>query len=175
MTTAWNLAVKRDDLSATELFDVPIPEVGDGEALLRVDRVGVTANNVTYALLGDAMHYWDFFPTKAGYGLVPLWGFGEVLESAAEGVTAGARVYGYFPSGSHLLVRPGNVRRDAVSRREPAPRAVALAVQQLHGDDDRSCVRRRPRGSADSLPPAVLHLLHARRPARGQRVLRRGR
>jgi hypothetical protein len=125
MTTAWSLAVKRDDLSDTELFDVPVPEVGDGEALLRVDRIGVTANNVTYAVLGDAMHYWDFFPTKAGYGLVPLWGFGEVVESKAEGVKAGVRVYGYFPSGSHVLVRPGNADetrfRDASEHRAQLP------------------------------------------------------
>ena len=58
-----------------------VPAISDGEALLRVDRVGVTANNVTYALMGVAMHYWDFFPTKAGWGLVPLWGFGEVMAS----------------------------------------------------------------------------------------------
>src|SRR5207247_992845 len=94
-------------------------------ALLRVDRVGVTANNVTYALLGDAMHYWDFFPTTPGWGLVPLWGFGEVIASAADGVHAGSRVYGYFPSASHLLVRPGSADetrfRDASDHRTKLP------------------------------------------------------
>ncbi len=109
MTRAWNLAISRDELSKTELVDGQLPDVGKGEALLRVDRVGVTANNVTYALLGDAMHYWDFFPTREGWGLVPLWGFGEVTASATVGVEVGARVYGYFPSASHLLVRPGGV------------------------------------------------------------------
>jgi hypothetical protein len=69
----------------------------------------MTANNVTYALLGDAMHYWDFFPTRPGWALVPLWGFGEIVESEVDGVPAGARVYGYFPSASHLVVRPGRV------------------------------------------------------------------
>jgi hypothetical protein len=109
MTRAWTLAVSRDDLTKTDLSDETIPDVADGEALLRVDRVGVTANNVTYALLGEGMHYWDFFPTKPGWGLVPLWGFGEVVASAADGVEVGARVYGYYPSASHLLVRPGGV------------------------------------------------------------------
>jgi hypothetical protein len=125
MTNAWSLAVRRDDLAKTELRDEPLPEVGTGEALLRVDRVGVTANNVTYALMGEAMHYWDFFPTSEGWGLVPLWGFGEVAESKADGVTAGTRVYGYFPSASHVVVQPGSVDetrfKDASAHRAPLP------------------------------------------------------
>ena len=100
------------------------PEVGAGEAVLRVDRVGATANNVTYTLLGDAMHYWDFFPTRPGWGLVPLWGFGEVVASATEGVELGSRVYGYFPSASHLVVRPGRV--DARGFRDRASIAPQL-------------------------------------------------
>ena len=109
MADAWSLALRRDDLAKTELRDETIPDTGPGEALLRVDRVGVTANNVTYALMGDAMHYWDFFPTTEGWGLVPLWGFGEVVASQTDGVTVGSRVYGYFPSASHVVVRPGAV------------------------------------------------------------------
>ena len=55
MTSFWALAVARDDLSRTTLFDDAVHEIGDGEALLRVDRVGLTANNVTYAVLGDTL------------------------------------------------------------------------------------------------------------------------
>jgi NADPH:quinone reductase-like Zn-dependent oxidoreductase len=109
MADAWSLALRRDDLATTELRDEPVPDIGPGEALLRVDRVGLTANNVTYALMGDAMHYWDFFPTTEGWGLVPLWGFGEVVASQTDGVPVGTRVYGYFPSASHVVVRPGAV------------------------------------------------------------------
>jgi hypothetical protein len=109
MTGAWSLGVGRDDLTRTELFDLTLPKAADGEAVVHVDRVGMTANNVTYALLGDAMHYWDFFPTRPDWGLVPLWGFGDVVASATEGVEVGNRVYGYFPSASHLVVRPARV------------------------------------------------------------------
>ncbi|MEJ8672668.1 DUF2855 family protein [Streptomyces sp. MS1.AVA.1] len=70
--TAWNLLVRRDDLSTAELEDAPVPQVHNGEALLRVDRVGLTANNVTYAALGDSFRYWEFFPSpRAGWGIVP--------------------------------------------------------------------------------------------------------
>ena len=109
MADAWSLALRRDDLATTELRDEAVPDIGAGEALLRVDRVGITANNVTYALMGDAMHYWDFFPTTEGWGLVPLWGFGEVVASETDGVAVGSRVYGYFPSASHVVVKAGAV------------------------------------------------------------------
>jgi hypothetical protein len=109
MTDSWTLTVDRSDLSDTRLETAPMPELADGEALLRVDRVGVTANNVTYAVLGEAFRYWEFFPTETGRGVVPLWGFAEIVESRVEGLPAGGRVYGYLPSGSHVVVRPGRV------------------------------------------------------------------
>lgn len=124
MTGAWSLAVGRDDLSRTELFHETLPNVAEGEAVVHVDRVGLTANNVTYALLGEAMHYWDFFPTRPGWGLVPLWGFGDVVASATEGVEVGSRVYGYFPSASHLVVRPARV--DARGFRDGSEHRAAL-------------------------------------------------
>ena len=85
----------RDDLGKTTVTENATPALVDGEALLRVDRVGLTANNVTYAVLGEApFRYWNFFPTEPGLGLVPLWGFAEVVASTVEGVEVGQRVYG---------------------------------------------------------------------------------
>lgn len=122
---AWTLAVARDDLAQTSLTEGEVPEVGEGEALLRVDRVGMTANNVTYAVMGVAMSYWNFFPTEPELGLVPLWGFAEVAESRTDGVEVGTRVYGYLPPASHLLVQPARVDsrgfRDASAHRQPLP------------------------------------------------------
>jgi hypothetical protein len=108
--TAWDLLVSRNDLSVTRLTDdVPVPIPGAGEAVLQVDRVGLTANNVTYAVLGDSMHYWDFFPADEGWGHVPLWGFGDVVGSTVDGVTVGQRYFGYYPTASHLVVEAGQV------------------------------------------------------------------
>ena len=125
MTSFWALAVARDDLSLTKLFEDAVPEIGDGEALLRVDRVGLTANNVTYAVLGESFRYWDFFPAQPGWGLVPVWGFADIVASAVAGVPVGGRVYGYLPSASHLVVRPGRVGaggfRDASPHRAELP------------------------------------------------------
>jgi len=123
--TGWDLLVDRADLTGVRLVDADPPTPGDGEAVLRVDRVGVTANNVTYAVLGDSMRYWEFFPSPAGTGRVPLWGYADVVASRAPGVEVGARVYGYLPSSSHLLVRPERVSpagfRDGSAHRATLP------------------------------------------------------
>ena len=42
-----------------------------GEVLFEVERFGFSANNVTYALLGDALRYWDLFPAEPGWGQIP--------------------------------------------------------------------------------------------------------
>jgi hypothetical protein len=98
--------VKHDDLRECRIADADAPAVGPGQALLRVDSFGLTANNVTYAVMGEAMSYWDFFPAEDGWGRIPTWGFAEVERSEADGVEAGARVYGYLPPSSHLPVAP---------------------------------------------------------------------
>lgn len=96
--------------------------------VLRVDRAGMSANNVTYAVFGDAMKYWDFFPTDdVAQGRVPLWGFAEVEQSTVPGVLEGTRLYGYLPTSSHLIVEPTKVDargfRDGSAHRQhlPAP------------------------------------------------------
>jgi hypothetical protein len=77
--------VKRNDLRECRVVESPPPELESGQALLRVKTFGLTANNVTYAVFGEAMNYWDFFPTEdEGWGRVPMWGFAEVERSEAE-------------------------------------------------------------------------------------------
>lgn len=105
----WALMVSREDLSRAVLTDRAQIPLADGQARLAVRRVGMTANNVTYAVLGESFRYWDFFPAGPGLGIVPLWGFAEVVESRAAGVDVGGRYYGYLPSASHLVVQPGRV------------------------------------------------------------------
>ncbi len=101
--------VNRKDLRSCRVVETDPPEVGEGQALLRVDCFGLTANNVTYAVMGEAMSYWDFFPAPDGWGRVPMWGFAEVERSEADGVEAGTRVYGYLPPSSHLLTTPASI------------------------------------------------------------------
>lgn len=101
--------VKCDDLRQCRVVEVPPPVPASGQALLKVRTFGLTANNVTYAVFGEQMSYWDFFPAEEGWGRVPMWGFAEVERSEVDGVEPGTRVYGYLPPSSHLLVTPVSV------------------------------------------------------------------
>ncbi len=132
------LLVNRKELRETRVVEAERPEIADGQALLRVERFGLTANNVTYAAFGEAMRYWEFFPTgEEGWGHLPLWGFAEVEDSKAAGVEAGGRIYGYLPSSRWLLTEPAGVRdgsfTDAVAHRATLPSAYQGYVAT--GDD----------------------------------------
>jgi membrane protein len=123
-----NFEIRRDDLHSARFVESEAPEPAEGEAVLSVDRVGLTANNITYAVFGEAMNYWDFFPaSEPGRGRLPVWGFGEVAASNHPDLEAGTRVYGYFSLSDSLLVQPGRVDAkgfiDASPHREPLPSA----------------------------------------------------
>jgi hypothetical protein len=116
--------VAKDDLHRCRFDDSPAAELEPGQALLRVDRFGLTSNNITYATFGEAMSYWSFFPAEDGWGRVPVWGFAEVVESRAEQLAAGTRVYGYLPPSSELVVAP--TRIDGRGFVDASPHRAAL-------------------------------------------------
>ncbi|MCR9277761.1 MAG: DUF2855 family protein [Pseudomonadaceae bacterium] len=125
MTTATNLLVNRSDLRQTQIKQTEVPALADGQVLYAVERAALTANNVTYAVAGDQIGYWQFFPAEEGWGIVPLWGFATAVESRCEDIPVGDRVYGYFPMGSHLVVEPAKVTErgfnDASAHRASLP------------------------------------------------------
>jgi len=95
--TGQRFLVARGDLRQCRV--VPDPDapaqrpLAEGQARLRIDRFALTANNITYAAFGEAMKYWQFFPSgDPAWGCIPVWGFAEVLESRAEGVAPGERL-----------------------------------------------------------------------------------
>ena len=96
--------VRKDDLHETRFEDAGPPDLADGEVLLGVDSFGLTTNNITYALMGDAMSYWNFFPAEGDWAHVPVWGFADVTASKADGVPEGTRVFGYLPPATEELL-----------------------------------------------------------------------
>ena len=106
----------KNDITRTRLVDcgndIDDFTLADGEILLKVERFSFTANNVTYAAIGAQIGYWQFFPPhatgpdNADWGIVPVWGFGEVVASKNEVIEIGERCYGYFPLADYLKILP---------------------------------------------------------------------
>jgi hypothetical protein len=101
--------VRKSALTEAAVVDVPLPPLAEGAVRLAVESFSVTANNITYAVVGDGFKYWDFFPAPEGMGIVPIWGHAKVIESRHPEIAVGERVYGYLPMASHLDVLPGRV------------------------------------------------------------------
>jgi hypothetical protein len=108
MTTTF--VVERKRLQHSQWIHSEPAALPEGAVRLRVDAFALTSNNITYAAFGDAMNYWNFFPTgDAETGCIPVWGFGDVTESRCEGVAVGERIYGYFPVASDVTLQPARV------------------------------------------------------------------
>lgn len=127
-TNELDFLVRRDDLAtirwdaAATRADAPLD---DGEVMLAVERYSFTANNVTYARLGDMLNYWAFFRAPEGWGRIPVWGFARAVASRAAGVNEGDRFFGFLPMSPYVRVRAEGANPmgfvDASEHRRPLP------------------------------------------------------
>jgi hypothetical protein len=132
--------IARDDLTQSRFIETALPESAalSADALLvKVGRFAFTANNITYAVLGEQLKYWDLFPAPEGFGTIPVWGFGEVIASRHSGVAVGEKLFGYFPMATHLVIEAADVSKrglsDAAAHRQVAA-AVYNAYTRVSGD-----------------------------------------
>jgi hypothetical protein len=98
------IEVRRDGISRTRAVTEAEPRPADGQAVLRVERFSLSANNVTYARLGEELGYWRFFPAADGWGRLPVWAYAEVIASNCAAVSEGRHLLGFFPMSDYLLV-----------------------------------------------------------------------
>jgi NADPH:quinone reductase-like Zn-dependent oxidoreductase len=133
------LVVARDDKTRCQLVRGPTTTLADGEVLLRVERFGMTSNNVTYAALSVTMPYLDFFdaPSSDGWGVLPVWGIGRVEASRHAGVPVGVRVFGFFPAARWVVLAPTAVKDAGFRVERPGiPPEYALYSQYQRTDVD---------------------------------------
>ena len=60
--TSTDFVVARNDLEQCKLIETAIPDAAalPADALLvKVERFALTANNITYAVMGDELKYWQ--------------------------------------------------------------------------------------------------------------------
>jgi hypothetical protein len=123
------LLVRKDQLSTTCLRASPMDPLAEGKVRVTIEKFAFTSNNVTYAAMGDAMQYWQFYPVAdagdgVSWGRIPVWGFGTVQASRHAGVVVGERLYGYFPMSSAVDLEPGHVSVGTFS--DISPHRLAL-------------------------------------------------
>lgn len=139
MQNSKQFIVARDDLQRFRIVETELPDLNEHALLVRVDRFAFTANNITYALLGDSLKYWQLFPAPEGFGNIPVWGFGEVVDSRHADVAIGEILFGYFPMATHLVIEAGRVDkhglRDVAAHRQGVS-PVYNAYTRVSGNSD---------------------------------------
>ena len=109
MSDAYDFLVRKDALHETRIAPVDRPRLVTGQVLAAVDRFAFTANNVTYAVFGEMMQYWHFWPAPEGWGRIPVWGFADVVASESPDVPVGERLFGYWPMSTYAVLEPAHV------------------------------------------------------------------
>ena len=114
--------VARNDLQQCKFVDKEPPDADalpDEALLIQIDRFAFTANNITYAVLGDQLKYWQLFPAPKNFGNIPMRGFGAVIASKHPSIAEGEMLFGYFPMATHLVIEASEVRKHGL--RDAAP------------------------------------------------------
>ncbi|KAL3448199.1 hypothetical protein BJX65DRAFT_307475 [Aspergillus insuetus] len=100
---------------------------------VRASLITLSSNNLSYALGGTRLHWWDTYPVPAtapapyndnsAWGIVPAWGLATVLESSVPDIDPGTTLYGYWPTSQHAVDLqlaadevPGHWRETSVHR-----------------------------------------------------------
>ncbi|MFA3793216.1 DUF2855 family protein [Aliiglaciecola sp. SL4] len=121
-TELSKLAVVKDSINTDSL--------GSDEVVLKVESFGFSANNITYALFGEKMGYWGFFPAQDGFGIMPIWGFATVEYSNSPDLVVGEKVFGYLPFATHLVITAGKITANDFYDVSPARKSISSVYDQ---------------------------------------------
>ena len=82
--------------------------LAEGAVLLRVQRFGLSSNNLASALSPGLESSWPrMFAATQGQGRLPVWGYAEVVASNRAGYEPGMGFYGYFPMSRFVMLHSG--------------------------------------------------------------------
>lgn len=146
-TELW---VDRDDIRQSKIVKPEMPALAEGSVRVSIDKFGLTSNNVSYAVTGGSIGYWDYFPAQDNWVKVPVWGIADVVESNCPDIPVGERLYGFFPMASHADLLPGNISdgqfTDIAQHRQQLPdlynnyRRTSAEPEFLSAMEDQRCL-----------------------------------
>jgi hypothetical protein len=78
--TSTDFVFNPDDFRDAKFIDggeLDSDQLNDGEVIIAVDRLALTANTISYGIAGKSglIRYLESFPTDAPYARMPFWGF----------------------------------------------------------------------------------------------------
>jgi len=107
MANLREILVEKSELTNSKQREMPdLPSLAAGEVCIEIKRFSLTTNNITYAVFGEMLNYWTYFPTEPGFGIVPVWGFAEVVASRSDAIGVGELIFGFLPMSSHVTLMP---------------------------------------------------------------------
>ena len=135
------LQTLKSDLSKTRILETQNSDIQEEEISVSIESFAFTSNNVTYGVAGDRIGYWQFFKTTEDanneWGCIPVWGYAKIIKSNVEELNVGERLFGYFPPGDILNLKPIKVTDkgfiDGKEHRKDLP-AVYNNYLRLSGD-----------------------------------------
>lgn len=105
-----NILIDKANLQDSKVSVKDSEILTEGQIRVEIDHFAFTSNNVTYAVLGESFKYWEFFPSKVeNLGIIPVWGFADIVESHVDQLDVGERIFGYFPMSSELIMVPKKI------------------------------------------------------------------
>ncbi|MFK7975439.1 MAG: DUF2855 family protein [Halioglobus sp.] len=96
------IASVRDDITQTQVLHDELPALEPDEIRLQVDRVGLSANNLFYAQMGDApfLKFFSVYPLlddeHKHLANLPAWGVATIIESANAAFAVGEQYRGFL-------------------------------------------------------------------------------
>lgn len=128
--------VDRLDFHHTRFVEsASLDELTDEHIVLELESFAFTANNITYAVAGDMLDYWGFFPAEAPWGRIPVMGIGRVTHSTQEAIPVGGRYFGFYPMADHHVLVASPAREGFVDR-SPHRTNHAPAYRSFNRVDD---------------------------------------
>ena len=130
MSKVVELQVNRENYHDTRIIELDESPLVENQVRVEIDKFALTSNNVSYAVSGDVIGYWNYYPAETPYGKVPVWGYARVVESKSDTIKVGERIWGFFPMANQTVLTVGKVFDDNFMDATPSRQELPILYNQ---------------------------------------------